>query len=141
MFGGGRYDDLVTIFKGEELTGTGYAMGDMTLINFLEVWDLKPIFKTKTEYLITLFPSEDPKFMEKTLEIATELRNKGENVSTWLEKNTKLDKQLKYADKMGIRYVVIIGEKELEENTVTVKDMETGNQETIPFEKLSSNIE
>ncbi|MFH1648213.1 MAG: histidine--tRNA ligase [Patescibacteria group bacterium] len=139
--GGGRYDDLVTIFKGEKLTGTGYAMGDITLADFLEAWGLSPDVKTKTDYLITLWPSNDPKFLEKSLEVANKLRSEGKNVSTWLEKDTKLDKQLKYANKMGISNVVIIGEKEIKENMITVKNMETGEQETIPFEKLSSNIE
>jgi histidyl-tRNA synthetase len=134
--GGGRYDDLVTIFKGEKLTGTGYAMGDYTLLDFLEVWGLLPDIKTKTDYFITLFPSENPKFMEKAMEIARLLRMKNKNVSTWLEKDTKLDKQLKYADKMGIKYVVIVGEKELEENTVTVKDMESGDQKELKVSEL-----
>lgn len=134
--GGGRYDDLVTIFRGEKLTGVGYAMGDITLADFLKTWDLLPDLETKTDYLVTLWPSSDYKFLEKTLEVADRLRKSGKNVSTWIEKNTKLDKQLRYADKLGVKYVVIIGDKELKDNKATIKDMRTGNQKSLRLDDI-----
>ena len=134
--GGGRYDDLVSLFCKEKLTGTGFAMGDITLQDFLQTWNLLPKFENDCEYLVTLWPSQDPKFLEKTLEISSILRDKGKNVSTWVEKNTKIDKQLKYADKKGFKYVVIFGENEMKKNTVTIKNMLTKTQ----FEVEIKNI-
>ena len=129
--GGGRYDNLINLFSEEKLTGTGFAMGDITLQDFLLTWNLLPGFESECEYLVTLWPSEDTKFLEKTLEVSNILRGKGKNVSTWLEKNTKLDKQLKYADKKGFKYAVIIGENEIKKNTIMIKDMVTKNQSEI----------
>ncbi|NMB91883.1 histidine--tRNA ligase [candidate division WWE3 bacterium] len=138
--GGGRYDDLVTVFGKDKLTGTGYAMGDITLKDFLKGWNLLPKFESECEYLITLWPSEDPKFLKKELEISKILRNNGLNVQTWLENNTKLEKQLKYADKKGCKYVIIIGENELKDNLVTIKNLKDSTQETKPLEKFISDI-
>ncbi|MFH1898902.1 MAG: histidine--tRNA ligase [Patescibacteria group bacterium] len=140
MAGGGRYDDLVTIFKGERLTGTGYAMGDITLKDFLESWDLLPKIESECEYLITLWPSQDNRYLEKTLEISSLIREKGKNVQTWLEPNTKLEKQLKFADKKGIKYAIIVGENELSSGNVTLKNLIDKSQETKPLEKLLSDI-
>lgn len=141
MAGGGRYDDLVSIFKGEKLTGTGYAMGDITLKDFLESWKLLPKIESECEYLVTLWPSEDPKYLETTLEISKKLRELGKNVQTWLEPNAKLEKQLKFADKKEIKYVVIVGENELKSKEVTIKDLTNKKQETKPLEKFLSDIE
>jgi len=138
--GGGRYDDLVTAFGKDELTGTGYAMGDITLQDFLETWNLLPKFEAECEYLVTLWPSEDTKFIDKTLEISKALRDRGLNVSTWLEKNTKLDKQLKYADKKQTKYAIIVGDNEIKDNLITIKNLESSTQETKPLEKLLSDI-
>jgi histidyl-tRNA synthetase len=133
MFGGERFDGLVEIFGDFDLPGTGYAMGDWTLIEFLKGWDLLPELSTETQYLVTLWQDDDPKYLNATQEIAQKLRDEGNNVSVWLEPDTKLDKQLKYADRKGIPNVVIIGEQELANETYTVKDMKTGNQETINY--------
>jgi len=134
--GGGRYDDLVSLFCKEKLTGTGFAMGDITLQDFLQTWNLLPKFENDCEYLVTLWPSQDPKFLEKTLEISSILRDKGKNVSTWVEKNTKIDKQLKYADKKGFKYVVIFGENEMKKNTVTIKNMLTKTQSEVEIKNI-----
>jgi histidyl-tRNA synthetase len=140
MAGGGRYDDLVSLFGKEKLTGTGYAMGDITLLDFLKSWDLLPKMESECDYFITVWPSEDSKFLDKALEISNELRAKGLNVSTWLDKNTKLDKQLKYADKKECKYVIIIGENEMKDKTVTIKNLKDSTQETKPLEKFLSDI-
>jgi len=134
--GGGRYDDLIGLFSEEKLTGTGFAMGDITLQDFLETWNLLPNFEPECEYLITLWPSEDGKFYEKSIQITNLLRRKGKNVSMWLEKDTKIEKQLKYADKMGINYVLIIGEDEISKNTLIIKNMKEKTQKQISINDL-----
>ena len=134
--GGGRYDDLISLFGDEKLTGTGFAMGDITLVDFLKTWGLLPKFDENAGYFITLWPSEDQKYFDKTLEVSNILRKKGFEVSTWLEKNTKIEKQLKYADKKGFEFVVIIGENEREKGTVIVKNMKEKTQKEVKFSDL-----
>ena len=136
--GGGRYDDLVSLFVDDKLTGTGFAMGDITLQDFLTSWNLLPQFEKDVDYIVTLWPSENPKFLQTTIKISSMLREKGNNVITWLENNVKIDKQLKYADKRGAKFAVLIGENEINNNTVTIKDMLNKTQEEIPVSKLQN---
>jgi len=130
MFGGERFDKLINIFGDFDLPATGFAMGDITLLAFLKGWNLLPKTEPKTEFLVTVWPSKDSKYLSASLKTADELRNSGKNVEVWLKTDSKLDKQLKYADKKRIPYCVIVGEKELDEGTVTIKDMKTNKQET-----------
>ncbi len=134
MFGGERFDKLITIFGDFNLPATGFAMGDITLLEFLKGWQLLPDFTANTKYLVTLWPEvgkSENSYLQKTLETAKKLREQGNNVETWLEPNTKLEKQLKYADKKNIPFVVIVGDAEIETNAITIKNMQTGSQEQI----------
>jgi histidyl-tRNA synthetase len=123
MFGGGRYDDLLTIFIDEKIPATGLAIGDVTFLDFLTSWKLLPDLSSETEYFVTVWPSEDPKFAEASRKEVEKLRAEGKNAEIWLDSNTKLDKQLKYADRKGIKNAVIIGPEELEKGTTTVKKL------------------
>lgn len=138
MFGGGRYDDLTDLFIDKKIPATGYGMGDVTFIDFLESWDLIPEFENEVDFLIIRWPTKkesgQDKYYNRIQEVADKLRDTGNSVITWLDSNTKLSKQLRYADKENIAYVVIIGEEELEENTVTIKNMKTGDQKNKSLE-------
>ena len=134
--GGGRYDDLIGLFGNEKLTGTGFAIGDITFSDFLQTWDLLPKINDNIDYFITLWPSENPQFTLTALEIARVLREKGFKVFSWLDKNTKIDKQLKLADKKGAKFTVIVGENELKDNTLLVKDMKEKSQSEVKLKDL-----
>ena len=134
--GGGRYDDLIGLFGDEKLTGTGFAMGDITFSDFLQTWNLLPEIDDNIDYFITLWPSENPQFLFKSLEISDLLRKKGFKVSNWLDKNTKIDKQLKYADKIGVKFTIIFGENELKNNSLLVKNMKEKSQSEIKLKDL-----
>jgi len=134
--GGGRYDDLIGLFGDEKLTGTGFAMGDITFSDFLQTWNLLPEIDDSIDYFITLWPSENPQFLFKSLEISDLLRKKGFKVSNWLDKNTKIDKQLKYADKIGVKFTIIFGENELKNNSLLVKNMKEKSQSEIKLKDL-----
>lgn len=138
MSGGGRYDNLVEMFRGEKLTGIGFGMGDVTFKDFLESWGLMPNLKNETEYLVTIWPSEDSKFFDISNKVAAELRSRNINTQIWPETNTKLEKQLKYADKLQIEKVIIIGEDELKNNTVTIKNMKQKTQETKNLDQIGN---
>ncbi len=141
IFGGERFDKLINIFGDYDLPATGFAMGDYTLLEFLRDWKLLPDFTPINSYFITLWPNDDKKtFLAASLEIANTLRTKGKNVFSWLTPNTKLDKQLKYADKKQYPYVIILGEDELKNNSVTIKDLKNNKQETISLEKFFKEI-
>lgn len=126
MFGGGRYDGLISLFIERKIAATGFAPGDVTLLDFLESWDLLPKFENNTKVLVTVFPENEACY-EKSLNVADELR-KNLNVETYLNPLTDLSKQIKYADKKQIPFVVVIGPDELEKETVTLKNMQTGEQ-------------
>jgi len=130
IFGGERFDKLINIFGDYELPSTGFAMGDYTLLEFLKGWDLLPEFDSGIDYLVTVWPSNGPKFLLRSLEIADKLRSQGKNVVCWLDTDSKLEKQLKYADKKGIPQAVILGEEELQKGVMTVKNLKTGEQIT-----------
>jgi histidyl-tRNA synthetase len=134
--GGGRYDDLIGLFGEEKLTGTGFAVGDITFSDFLQTWNLLPEIDDDTDYFITLWPSENSQFLFKSLEISKILREKGFKVSMWLDKNTKIDKQLKYADKIGAKFTIIVGENELKNDTILVKKMKEKSQSEIKLKDL-----
>ena len=73
------------------------------------------------------------------LEVATKLRNAGINTMVYFD-DKKVKAKFKYADKLQIPYVIVIGEDEINENTVTLKDMNTGEQETISIEKVIEKL-
>ena len=75
----------------------------------------------------------------KALEVATELRNENINAEVYLE-NKKIKAKFKYADKLDIPYVIVIGEDEIANNTVTLKNMQTGEQETLKIEEVIKKI-
>jgi histidyl-tRNA synthetase len=72
--------------------------------------------------------------------VAAKLRELGKNVEIWLGDDAKINKQLKYADKKDIKNVIIIGEEEIGTNTLTVKDMDTGKQETKSLEEFLAGL-
>jgi len=136
MYGGGRYDDLVGLFTKEKLTAVGFAMGDMTLIEFLKGWNLLPALPADTQVMVTVF---DESLRDKSFETAQRLREKGINAFLYLEAD-KLDKQLKYADRKGIPYVIIIGPDEVKKGKVVLRDMRKKEQNEIRMEEITDLI-
>lgn len=133
MYGGGRYDNLVGLFTNEELSGVGFAMGDMTLIEFLKSWDLLPDFENETKVFVTVFDEETK---DASFEVARTLREAGINTMIALTSGKKLDKQLKNADRRGIPFVIIIGPDEVQKGTVILKDMKAKKQEELSVQKV-----
>lgn len=125
IMGGGRYDNLVADVGGAPLPGVGFAMGDVMLSIVLEKYGLMPDFEPyKNTILMTLF---DEASIGSSLDFAKELRMQGVQVITYpgLE---KLQKQLKYADRIKIRYAIIIGPDEIQNNQVVIKHLDTHDQ-------------
>ncbi|MBI2309428.1 histidine--tRNA ligase [Candidatus Collierbacteria bacterium] len=139
IWGGGRYDNLTEEIGGRQrIPGVGFAMGDMVLEEILKANGKYPKLETiKTKVLVTVF---DPDFYQSSLKVTNNLRKAGINAEVYLEPEAKLDKQLKYADRKGIPYVVIIGPEEAAKNVVTLKNMKEKTQKIISIEELPSHV-
>ena len=144
MYGGGRYDNLIGLFSDQKLTGVGFAMGDMTLLEFLEGWDLLPKLEQQVDYFVTLWPAQttelQTKYTAKSMEVSQRIRQEGKTCLAQLDPSTMISQQLSNASKKGAKKAVIIGEKEMEKSTVSIKDLETGEQREIPFEKFLKSL-
>ena len=133
ILGGGRYDNLLADVGGDPLPASGFAMGDVVIGIILQENALVPEFKpTPAEVLVTVF---DQSLFPKSYSIAAELRRAGINTMTYPEP-AKLPKQFKYADKMKLKAALVIGPDEAEKNQVVVKDLSSGNQQTVQKEAL-----
>lgn len=126
LCGGGRYDDLVADVGGDPITGVGFALGDVIVQLLLEEAGKRPALPaTPSQVLVTLF---DPELYGPTLALARRLRRAGINAEQILEAD-RLGKQLRYADRMGIPYVTILGPDEMQAGQVVLKDMHSGEQQ------------
>lgn len=130
LLGGGRYDNLMSQVGGDPLPATGFAMGDLAIGLLLETYGLIPkeIYHSPAKVFVTAFDSER---QPVSMAFAMELRKIGLNVICSPDA-TKLPKQFKYADKIGVSVVVVIGPDEANSNQVTIKDLRDGSQRTIP---------
>ena len=130
--GGGRYDNLIGMFAGKEIPAVGFAFGFDRLMEAMEVLNLFPNDVYTTKVLVAFATSD---FQEKALKIADELRAKKVNTEAYLE-DVILEKQLKYADKKQIPFVVIA-----DENKLILKDMEKRTQEELTLEEIIKKLQ
>ena len=136
LFGGGRYNNLMEIFGEEKIPALGLGWGDITTLDYLRTYDLLPSYTPNTQILITLM---DRKYLEESFKLASFLRENDINTEIQLEK-IKLSKQLNYANKKSIPWVLIIGDKELEQEKVLLKNMETSEQVLLPVTEIPRKI-
>jgi histidyl-tRNA synthetase len=127
LFGGGRYDNLVSLFGGEKISGFGFGMGDVTIQNFLQTYNLLPSLKKDARIYIVLF--SDDLYLE-TMKISNLLRKNG--IPAEISLNTdKLTKQFKTAANKGMDFVIVPGPDDLKVKKVVVKNMNKGTQEDV----------
>ena len=125
---GGRFDKLIGLFSGNDIPAVGFGLGFDRTIEVLEEQNLLPENNISSKVLVTIFNND---LKEKSLEVYKKLRDENISCEIYLDESAPLPKQLKYADKKGIPYVLIIGPKEVKENKVTIKNLKTGKQKTI----------
>jgi histidyl-tRNA synthetase len=135
MFGGGRYDGLVSLFGVEAVPTAGFGMGDVTLANFLETHELVPSLRSETDAFVIAVGNVSTKIHK----VVAELREMGLNVAE-ADPEQKTDKQIKIAVKKGVRYAIFVGDKELESEQFVLKDLDTGNEETHGLQRLVSIV-
>jgi len=121
---GGRYDNLASHYTKSKLPGVGISIGLTRLFWQLREAGLVQTADSSVDVLVTLF---DDAGLDHALALSQQLRAAGLNVETQLEPR-KLGKQMQYADRAGIRFVVIRGEDEAAKGVVSVKDLRRGEQ-------------
>lgn len=131
--GGGRYDNLTGTFGLSGISGVGISFGVDRIYDVLEELKLFPETAQQSTKVLFLNLGEDS--ARAAFGYMMQLRQKGIAAELFHE-NAKMDKQMKYADKRGIPYVVILGESELQENKVSVKNLAKGQQEKIGVAEL-----
>ena len=136
LFGGGRYDELVGVFGDRDVPAVGFAFGYSPTIELLKKEDMYPLSEVKTDVYV-LSVSETVR--DVALDYATKLRAKGLSVETDLA-GRGFGSQLGYADDMNAKRVLIVGERDLENNEVTIKHMDTGEEETIPEDEVVKHL-
>jgi len=134
--GGGRYDHLLKNIGGEDIPGVGFGLGIERLLMILEAVDVR-FPDTDTPDVIVVSVGEQAK--QASLKILKELRNSGISSETD-DCFRNIKGQLKYADKRGARYVLIIGDDELESGKAKIRDMRSGEQTECAFLQIASEI-
>ncbi len=136
LFGGGRYDGLVSMFGGDPVPAVGFAFGDVTLLDFLETHGLLSAIGSQADVYIATPTPADRAGAEA---FARALRADG--VRAFVNITEKgLGDQIKDADKRGIAKVIVYGANEAEADAVTVKTLATGEEETIEKDTLAPRL-
>lgn len=138
ILGGGRYDDLMAAVGGDQLPGVGFAMGDIVISLVLEQHGCLPrgMGRSPASVLVTVFDSTT---IYDSLSYTAELRQSGINVACYPQA-VKLGKQFKFADRIGVKISVVLGPDEQRKDQVTIKNMITGIQQTVPRQKGANLI-
>ncbi len=98
---------------------------------------LKDKVTPSTQILVTIFSTDT---LEESVKLVSRLKTAEINAELYPDPKDKLDKQLKYADRKSIPYCAIVGPEEITQNKVTLKNMETGEQQTLPTDKIPAII-
>lgn len=135
--GGGRYDDLTGIFGMPNLSGVGISFGADRIYDVMTGLNLFPEEVNCTTRV--LFTNLGPAEEAAVLPLLRAMRGEGVSAEIYPEAG-KMKKQMEYANRRGIPYVVIIGSQELESGAATVKDMRSGEQRQVPFGELTRTL-
>ena len=131
---GGRYDNLAEYYTNKKLPGVGISIGLTRLFFILNEYNLMQESNQKSISKVIIIPMVED--MEYPIKIATKLRENGINAEIYLE-NKNMKKKMNYANKQNIPYAIIIGDEEVNNGTVTLKNMITGEQETKKMEEIN----
>lgn len=135
--GGGRYDDLTGIFGMPDVSGVGISFGADRIYDVMNELNIFPDNKQfSTKLMFVNFGDTEAKHC---LKIVSEIRKKGISVELFPD-NSKTKKQLNYANKKGIPYVALIGENEMKEGIINLKNMQSGEQKSVSLEKLIKEL-
>ncbi|MBW2994857.1 histidine--tRNA ligase [Candidatus Woesearchaeota archaeon] len=129
--GGGRYDNMVQMFGGEKTPATGFAMGYSVLSLVLDERGLMPKPDLGPDYFVSIV---NDSVREKAMEIVSKLRK--QNKVDYDLSGRNLTNQFEYASSIAAKKTIIVGPKDLENNEVTVRDMQSGEEKKVKVEEL-----
>jgi histidyl-tRNA synthetase len=130
--GGGRYDNLTGVFGLDNVSGVGISFGADRIYDVLNTLDLYPAeTSSATTVMFTNFGTAEA---AASLKMAKQLRAAGISAEVYPE-SSKMKKQMGYADALNVPFVAIVGETELAENKLMLKEMATGNQQLLSIEQ------
>lgn len=134
--GCGRYDNTIGRFLGQKVPATGGSFGIERIAEVIKDRNMLAVSATTTQVLVTIFNSD---LFRQSLTLADRLRKAGVKTMLYSDPD-KLDKQLKYADRKGIPYVVIQGPDEATRNVIKLKTMQTKEQEELSVDELIAKL-
>jgi histidyl-tRNA synthetase len=135
--GGGRYDELVGMFSGQQIPACGFSLGLERILLLMEEQQLFPAkLAGQPQVLVTQF---DESTVAASLALAQQLRTAGLRVDLYPD-NDRYGRQFKYAEERHIRYALLVSPRELENSVVTVKDLVTGEQTEIAAAAIVSQL-
>ena len=137
--GGGRYDGLIGMFGKEKIPACGFSLGLERILVVMDEREMYPseIAESRTvDAMVTIWNEET---IPESLNLADELRKQGLRVLVYPEAD-KLGKQVKYADSIKVPFVCVLGESEIAENKITVKNMKTGEQQAVDRDRVAEMI-
>lgn len=132
LFGGGRYDNLTAIFGGEPVPAVGFGMGDVTIHDFLETHNLLPDLKSSTQLYICTIGDVN----EYVNELLNKLRKENINVGVNIT-DKKIGDQIKYADKLKIPFITVIGEEETKTKVLKIKNLASGEEKSLKENEIT----
>ena len=133
---GGRYENLAEYYTDKSLPGVGISIGLTRLFYKLnELNIIKAEKKSISDILIIPITEK----LEEPIKLATEIRKLGINTEIYFD-NKKMKAKFKYADRLNIPYVLVIGEDEIKTGMYTIKDMTNGTQEQMEIEKIIEKL-
>jgi histidyl-tRNA synthetase len=134
MLGGGRYDNLTSMFGGEPVSGIGFGMGDVTMRDFLETHKLLPSNIKNTAADVVVIPwSANENLLGQA--IAHQIRQVGISVSTAIG-TQKVGKRINAAAERGAKFVIVLGEDEVASQILTVKNLHSGEEQSGQLSEL-----
>ena len=137
VLGGERYDGMLEKFAGRDIGGTGFGLGFDRTLEAVESCGLLPNLRNNAQVLITILT---PSLQDDAIQISADLRKENIDTELYTDPNTKLEKQLKYADRKGIPYVILQGPDELSKNVVQLKNMKTGKSDILTIEEVMKKL-
>lgn len=136
LAGGGRYDNLLTLFGGDPIPAVGFAMGDVTARDFLEAHNLMPAYAPATELMICIV---EESATSHAMRLAQDLRREDVTVSVNYS-GKRIGDQIRQADKMKIPFVIAVGAQERDSGRYAIKNLSTGQEITLPADRISEHL-
>lgn len=136
LFGGGRYDNLLSLFGGESVPAVGFAMGDVTARDFLETHNLLPEYAPSTELMICVV---EPEAMSHAIRLAQDLRREDVTVAVNFS-GKRVGDMIRHADKMRIPFILAVGAKERDSGRYSVKNLATGQETQLAADRIAEHL-